>query len=455
MTIPLKKPAPVAPANMPSLMATAPENMQPPPVEYKGAVRWGMFILGVVFAVLVVIGFVVPIDGGVAADGQIAVEFQKKPVQHPTGGVLSRVLVHEGQIVKQGQVLAELVSADTSAELAMSGLREFGLGVTRSRVMAELAGATQWKLPESVLAKAKANDEFQRIVAVEQQNFDYRLKKHLSDQEALQGTLQRLKHELAATRGTLDSRRRQLKFLEADLARRKTLLNSGFVSEAGYVEYEVKVAEVEAQAQEEEVNIARAERSLHETQSRVIQLDDERRAAASEKLAEVNLELNLSAEKRYAADDKEERLKLRSPADGRVFGVIVHAPGAVLTPGQVLMNIVPDREQRLIIARVPAHKIDGVVAGLPARIRISGRSKEVTLEGKIETVAADKVDDEKSGSGFYTVRVSMDADQLGKSGLVSAEVGMPAQVLLTLERRTFFAYLVRPVKKFFDKALRE
>ena len=455
MTILIKKPVHQAPSNMTAMMAVPTDDIQLPPVEYKTAVRWGMLVLVLVFAVLVVIGSVLPIDGGVMADGQIAVEFQKKPVQHPTGGVLSRVLVHEGEIVKQGQVLAELVSADTSAELVMSGLREFGLGVTRSRVMAELAGATKWKLTDSVLAKVKDNEEFRRIVAVEQQNFEYRLKKHLSDQEALQGTLLSLKQELVATRGTLDSRRRQLKFLESDLARRKSLLNSGFVSEAGYVEYEIKVAEVEAQVQAEEVNITRAERSLHETQSRVIQTDDERRASASEKLAEVNLELNLSAEKRVAANDKGERLMMRSPADGRVFGVIVQAQGAVLTPGQVLMNIVPDHEQRLIIARVASHKIDGVVPGLPARILISGRSGEVRLEGKIETVAADKVDDEKSGSGFYTVRVSMDADQLSKSGLVSAEVGMPAQVLLTLERRTFFAYLIQPVKKFFDKALRE
>lgn len=442
------------PASLP-LLAAAPEDMHAPPVEYKGALRLGMFILLLVFAALIVIGFVVPIDGGVSADGQIAVEFQKKPVQHPAGGVLSRVIVHEGDIVKKGQVVAELVSADTTAELAMSGLREFGLGVTRLRVMAELAGLPQLKLPESILAKAKASEEYRRIVAVEQQNFEYRLRKYQSDQDALQGTIQRLKNELAATRGTLESRKRQMKFLENDLAKRKTLLNSGFVSEAAFAEYEVKLAEVEAQVREEEVNLARAERSLHETQSRVVQLEDERRAAASDKLSEVNLELNLSSEKRVAADDKEERLKLRSPADGRVVGVLVHAPGAVLTPGQVLMNIVPDHEQRLIVARVPAHKIDGVVPGLPARIRISGRSKEVTLNGKIDTVAADKVDDEKTGSGFYTVRVSMDADQLGKSGLVSAEVGMPAQVLLTMERRTFFAYLVRPIKKFFDKALRE
>lgn len=431
------------------------QDLRPPPVDYRLQWRGGLGFFLVVLLAIAGVGALVPIDGGVTADGQIAVEFQKKPVQHPNGGVLAKVWVREGERVREGQVVAELASSETSAEQAMSGLREFGLRVNHHRLMAEAMQASALNFPPEVKAQAARSPELRRILVLEQQTFDSRRQRYQAEREALEGTLRRLASEVEASRGTLASRRRQMRLLESDLDRRRSLMASGFVSEASYSEVETKIAEVEALVQEGIANLARTERSLHETQSRLLQMAEERRAAAAEKLGEVNLELDLSMEKRAAATDKEERLKLRSPADGRVVGILVHAAGAVLTPGQALMQVVPDHEKRLIVARIPSHKIDGVLPGLPARVLISGRAHEVKLHGQVETVSADKVDDDRGGGSFYTVRIAIDEQELERSGLASVEVGMPVQVLVTLESRSFFAYLVRPLKKFFDKALRE
>lgn len=428
---------------------------QLPPVEFKAQWRSGMGALFGVLLILVVAGLTIPIDGGVAAEGQIAVEFQKKPVQHPSGGVLDRVLVQEGELVSTGQVVAVLTSADTAAESSMSELREFGLRVTQVRLLAEHGNERSIEYAESLLNTAKDRPEFQRILALERLNFDMRYRRYVAEREALQEGIQRLKIEVAAVHSTLVSRKRQLALLETDLGRRRSLMQSGFISEAGFSEFETKHAEVEAQVQKDIADKARIDRNLIESQSRLVQLQAERKTAASEKLAELNLELEMSTERRGAAGDKEERLKLRSPSDGRVVGILVHASGAVLTPGQTLMNVVPENEKRLIVARVPSHQIDGIVPGLPARIRISARSREAILDGRIETISADKTDDERNGGAYYTVRVGVDAGELAHSGLVSVEVGMPVQVMLTLERRTFFSYIVRPLQKFFNKALRE
>jgi HlyD family type I secretion membrane fusion protein len=429
--------------------------LQLPPIEFKAQWRSGMLALFGILTIFVLAALTIPIDGGVAADGQIAVEFQKKPVQHQNGGVIQKVLVQEGEVVKKDQLVAVLTSADISAEHTMSELREFGLHATRFRLLAEQNNLRNLDFPKTFTNRSQERSELQRILALEQLNFDMRYRRFAAERDALQDSIQRLKIEVEATNATITSRKRQASLLETDLIRRRSLMNSGFISEAGFSEFETKIAEVEAQVQKDLADKARAERNQIETQSRLAQLANERKSSASEKLAEVNLELELSSEKLMAAGDKEERLNLRSPADGRVVGILVQAPGAVLTPGQTLMNVVPENEKRLIVARVPSHQIDGIVPGLPVRVRISARMQEALLEGTIETVSADKVDDERNGGAFYTVRVGVDSSQLKNSGLISVEVGMPVQVLLTLDRRTFFSYLVRPMRKFFDRALRE
>jgi len=405
--------------------------------------------------ILLIIATTIPIDGGVAASGTIAVEYLKKPIQHPSGGFIKKVFVKEGESVLSGQPLVELISSDLSADFQSSTVKEYSLLITRYRLRNELEFNSELSIPQDIKFKAQKNEILSLLLANEIRQFNSRRDAFLNEKQTLQEREIKMAQEMETIQKLVLVRGQIHSNSLADLEMRQRLLDSGYISNTGLLEYQTKTDETLSRMLEEGNNLKRVERDLADIRFKLVQMKKDWHSQVIDKLVEIERELALISSKNIAALEKYNQLILKSPANGKVINILFHDEGAVLNPGQVVMSVIPEDERRIVVAKIPSHQIDGVVSGVHARLKFTGKSSVDVFDGIVENVSADKTDDERTGTSFYTARISLPDAAITGSGTTVIMVGMPVEVLFTLESRTFFSYLVKPLRKFFDHAIRE
>ena len=149
------------------------------------------------------------------------------------------------------------------------------------------------------------------------------------------------------------------------------------------------------------------------------------------------------------AKEEADRTEIKSPADGVVMGLAVTSPGAVVSQGARLMDIVPQEDTLVIEAMIPTHLIDKVTVGLEAEIRFPAlpQRKTPVLVGKLDVISADRFVDTNNPNdpGYYKARVLIDAESIKKLNGEVILAGMPSEVIIKTGQRTFFDYLVKPL----------
>jgi protease secretion system membrane fusion protein len=171
----------------------------------------------------------------------------------------------------------------------------------------------------------------------------------------------------------------------------------------------------------------------------------------------VTREVQSGEAKFRALSDDLSRIDIKSPAAGQVVGLAVQTVGAVVQPGQKIMDIVPDNELLLIETRVSPNLIDRVHAGLPVDIRFNAfsHSPQLVVEGKVVSISGDLLTDPQSNASYYLSRVSVTPEGYKKLGKRSLQPGMPVEVVLKTGERTLLAYLLHPLTKRIAASLKE
>ena len=151
------------------------------------------------------------------------------------------------------------------------------------------------------------------------------------------------------------------------------------------------------------------------------------------------------------------RTEIKAPSNGRVLGLSIHNIGGVITPGKPILDIVPQKEELIIDARVSPMDIDKVRVGLLAQVRFSAFKQALTpkMEGKVINLSADRLTDERTGMPYYQAQVELTPDSYEKLGTMELVPGMPAEVLINTGERTVFQYLMQPITNAFARAFIE
>ena len=178
-----------------------------------------------------------------------------------------------------------------------------------------------------------------------------------------------------------------------------------------------------------------------------------------EELSKVQTELTELHEKTQWLKDTVERTVIKAPESGMVLGLTVHTIGAVIPPGGHLLDIVPQHGNFIVEAQVSPMDIDRVHVDQKTEIRFSAfkSAKTLKINGKVDTVSADRLTDEKNQTSFYLARVSVDKEGLNdlkKHDLILVP-GMPAEVMINTGDRTFFEYLMKPMSNIFARSFNE
>ncbi len=432
----------------------------PPPLAFDDgpapAGRFGLRVLALGLGGFLLWAALAPLDEGVPSPGSVSIDTKRKPVQHLGGGIVRQVLVHEGERVQQGQLLVRLDDAATRASYETARQRYLGLRAAQGRLLAEQAGASAIAFhPE--LQREAVDPLVRRQMETEERLAEARRGALAADLHGLQEAVGALHAQVSAYAAMAASRRSQLALLQDELGHTRELVREGYAPRNRQLELERMAAEARAGLAELQGNSLRAQRQVAELRQRQAQRQLEYRKEVEGQLAEVSREVEAGESRYRALRDDLQRIEISAPAAGQVVGLAVQAPGAVLAPGQKLMDIVPADEPLLLESKVPPHLIDRVRAGMPVDVRFAAFSHapQLVVDGRVLSVSSDLLAEEQTNAPYYLARVGLTDEGLRQLGPRTLQPGMPVEVVFRTGERTLLAYLLHPLSRRLAASMKE
>lgn len=386
-----------------------------------------------------------PVAGAVTADGALSVEGQRQSVQHPYGGVIKDLLVKEGDVVSKGQVLMTLSDTEPRSQLDVLLVERDGLLAQEGRLIAERDGLREPAF-ETSLADRRGETGVAQAMANERSVMQARVHQYEAETNLLKQRIGLLEEQKRGVRAQLDGLVRQAELIEEEAKGTRHLLESGLTPKTRVLELERTAAGLRADQGARLSDIAALEESIGSADLEIARLDRTRTAEVTDDLRTVQKSLAELSPKIDAAEDVLTRTRLTAPASGQVVGLSVFTRGGVIQQGARLLDIVPRDNPLIVEARLRLTDANEVILGRDADVRLTNynRNERPSIGGKIETVSADRLTDERSGEGYYSVLVRMNPDDVERAK-VELQAGMPAQVVITTRPRTLVDYLIAPL----------
>jgi membrane fusion protein, type I secretion system len=391
------------------------------------------------------------------APGVVVVESSRKTVKHLEGGIVAEILVSEGQRVAAGDLLIRLDATQARAKLEQLGAALLADEAAAARLRAERDGLAEISWPSLMAEEGGEPARIGALKASQEKLFHARRAAREGQAAILRQKIAQSREEIAGLRGAIGSQERELSLLDEQIADYTKLLEKGLVDKPRVLEVKRRQAEIAGERLKNEAAIARAEQVIAEAEIRIAELETERVNAAAEELQQLERDMPQVREQIAAAKDVVRRIEIRAPLGGRVVDLKVHTPGGVIGEGEALLDIVPDYERLLVDAEIDPGDIDVVRAGQTAEVRFTAfHQRELRpLKGRLISVSADRLVDERSGRAYYLGRIELLEDP--SAVLHEAEVmpGMQAEAIILTGESTVLGYLTRPIGRTFERALRE
>ena len=418
--------------------------------------RVGLWILGLGFGGFLLWSGLAPLDEGVPTSGSVSIDTKRKSVQHLSGGIISEVLIKEGQFVKAQTPLLKVDTAIAQANFESIRLHYLTVRAMEGRLLAEQNNLGRIGFHPD-LQQAADNPQVKEILDNQRSLFESRRNALKADMDASQEGIRGLEASIQGFQGLLSSRKSQMESIKEELSGIRDLVKEGYVARNKQLELERMLADVSGSIADHQSNILRARQSILETQGRIRQRREEYRKEEDTQLAEIRREVQADADKLKAATDELNRTIIRSPVDGQVVGLAIQTVGAVITPGQKLMDIVPQDETLLLETRVPPHLIDRVAPGKLTDVRFSAfaHSPALVVEGKVDSISTDLIFDQASNTSYYLARISLTPEGLKTLGNRQMQAGMPAEVIIKTGERTVLEYIMHPLLKRIAATMKE
>jgi HlyD family type I secretion membrane fusion protein len=395
------------------------------------------------------------VSGGAVSPGQVAVEGSRKAVQHRDGGAIKAVLVREGQEVAKGQPLVELETSDlrTDVEVMSSGRLLLLARLSRLRAEAMGAAAVQWP---AELSSARRDPQRQGIIDQEQSLFAARSAAYRGNISLLQGQIDGRERQIKGLEGRLVAIQAQLKSVDEELASLAPLVARGLIARPRTTTLERTSAGLRGDVETTQAAIAAERNGIAQAQTQIAQLEKDRRELIQKESAEAEAKLAEVEPKLAYAQERLQRAVITAPEAGHVFGLAVFNSGAVVTPGQTVLEIVPASEPLVLSVEIGPKDVDWVRPGQEVVVHLLPYKQrdQAMIKGTLTKVSADRFDDKYTQRSFFKGTVKVDEEDLKRS---RAELvpGMPAQVVIETQKRTILAYFLDPIYKMADYGLRE
>ena len=401
-------------------------------------------------------GAFAPLDSAVLAPGVLVVESHRKAIQHLEGGIVSDVLVSEGQHVRAGQKLARLDPTQARANLAVLRDQVDALIAQEARLTAERDGHDGIAFPAELLARA-SNPSIAQAMAGEEGTFrSYRetMGKQVDILNSRIAQDERIVAGLETERQAFDT---QLELIEREVVPVQHLFDQKMETLQHLLSLKRQKSSIEGSRGEAVQKIAQTWLNADETRMQIQNLKNERLNTVVNQLRDVQTKRFDLMNRLQAAGDIYNRVSLNAPVAGRVVGLAVHSRGTVVKPGDMLMEIVPDDDRLEVEARLRPEDADEAYVGMDASVRLTGYKQRrlPVITGKVTEVSADRLTDARSGQPYFGVHVSVDRGPLKDFPDTRLIPGIPVEVSLKTGSRTALRYLAEPVSDVMRRGMRE
>ncbi|MDI6525903.1 HlyD family type I secretion periplasmic adaptor subunit [Pseudomonas otitidis] len=395
-----------------------------------------------------------PLDKGVAVSGSVVVAGHRQAVQHPTGGVVARLLVHDGEAVSAGQVLLTLDATRPRAERDTLRQQYRDAQAAAVRLAAETEGQAQLRFPPSLPAD---DPDMQASQALHQQLFASRREAQRLQQAALREGLAGARAHLAGLESAQRYRREQRQALLQQLQGLRGLAQEGYIPRNRLLENERLLAQLDGELGEAVGAIGHARQQVQELGWRERQQAEEYRRDLHQQQVENRLRLGELASRLASAEFELAHTEVRAPVAGTLVGLAVFTPGGVIAPGQQLMEVVPRDAPLLVDARAPVELVDRLRPGLPVELLFAAFNQSSTprVPGELVLVSADRLLDEQTREPYYQVRIRVSEDGARQLAGLDIRPGMPVQAFVRTGERSLLNYLFKPLADRLHLALSE
>jgi HlyD family secretion protein len=418
-------------------------------------IKRGYVILGVAL-VGVVLASVVPLQSAIVAPGEIVVKSRRKEIQNVDGGTVKQILVREGQQVKAGEVLIQLDDVVARANVALLQGEVDALTAQQARLVAERDGAASVNFPAELLARSAKDSTVAAAIAGEQRAFRARASS-MGQQIGVFG--QRSVENDRAIDGLRKQQqavREQAALIKQELATVEGLYNQGYVPITRLLALRRAAADLDGQDGQLAGRIASIQASSGENRMQGLSLQGQTLSDVVRELREVETRRFDVLDRLEAAKAALKRTDMIAPVEGIVVALGIHGAGAVVKPGETVMEIVPSKDELEVSARIRPEDADRIEPGMTARINFASyRQRRLPImTGQVRTISADRLTDPR-GVPYFAATVTVDARQL--EGYEDARLipGIPADVELETGARTFMSYLLSPIETVVRQGMRE
>ena len=394
------------------------------------------------------------VDSAVTASGNVAVESQRKPIQHLEGGIVSKVLVREGERVAEGDVLVRMDETQARAGLDMSRNALWSALAEEARLVAEVEGKPTIAFPAELDGGEAGMD---RAKADQKRQFDERRASRDNDVEMLRERVGQAERQADGVRAQLVASRQQIESITAEYDSLKPLAARGIVPITRMNPLDRARTELVGKVGALEADQARLANAVRETQVQAEGVGRKFVEDAAAHLSETRGRIADAREKVRVGLDSLDRSAVRSPRAGRIVGLKALGARSVVRPGDVIMEIVPEDDALIVTAHVTPADVNHLQEDLDAEVRLPAFKSRTTplAVGKVLSVGADALRDEATRQPYYDLRVSVRVASFPAEVRERLKAGMPAEVIVATGERTVLDYLVRPFAEAMRTGMRE
>ncbi|WP_047711839.1 HlyD family type I secretion periplasmic adaptor subunit [Pseudomonas lactis] len=384
-----------------------------------------------------------PLDKGVAVPGKVMVSGHRKTVQHPSGGIVERIQVRDGDRVSAGQVLLRLKQTPLRGQMQSLRSQYLASLASEARLSAESEGLQTIVFSPELLADPDAAN----TLSLQRQLFNSRAQALATEQAGLRETIAGFEAQLRGTRASQASKVLQRAALNEQLQGLRELAREGYIPRNRLLDSERLYAQIDGAIAEDFGRIGQLQRQVLELRLRIRQLGEDFQKDLRSQLAETRTRSDDLRNRLASAEFELANSLVRAPASGVVVGLQVYTEGGVIQPGQTLMDIVPEGEPLLVEARVPVQMIDKVHPGLPVELMFSAFNQSTTprVAGEVTLVSADRQVDERTDEPYYTLRAQVSAAGMQQLDGVQIRPGMPVETFVKTGERSMLNYLFKPL----------
>ncbi|WP_378949163.1 HlyD family type I secretion periplasmic adaptor subunit [Mesorhizobium sp. ANAO-SY3R2] len=402
--------------------------------------------------------FTAPLAAAIIAQGSFVASGQNKIVQHLEGGIIKELLVAEGDHVQVDQPLVRLDETAAQANERQLFLRQVRLDAIAARLNAEVAQASEISFPKNV-ADNLSDPEIKPIVDGQQLTFDAARGKLQSEIGLLQQNISAFRYRADGYKQQHDAVKRQLVLMQEEYKGKKVLLDKGLLRGTELKAIQRAMADADGQIGRLVAQIAEIGAEIIKLDQQIRQTEDAYKQTALEQLQNLEGDLDTIREQLRQAKSVLNRVTINAPVAGTIVRMYYHTSGGVIESGKPIVEILPSDVPLVIETQISRIDIDNVRVGQKATVRLTALNRRTTpvLDGQVIYVSADALPDTSGPMPreIYLARVSLPPSEIARVHGFTPTPGMPAEVLVQTEERTFFRYLTKPIADSMSRAFME